>query len=163
MEACAYLTGRGFQRRARYQPNMFHLETPGGDPKHRDDATVVSSAPPPDVLEVWFAGCHSDVGAGAVEDKVTQLGNVSLEWMVKQVTLSQCGIKFDASASRTGRTDIGSQTSPQEQDDLAPIHDRLRTKPLWWILELMPMKFDWQNPDGTWKSEWGYALANTAL
>jgi len=150
---------------------MFHREEPEGAPKHRDDsenanlmdATAAPPEPLPDVLEVWFAGCHSDVGAGAVKDDVAQLGNVSLRWMVKQVERSGCGIKFAATASGTDGIDVGLQTLSQQQDVLAAIHDRLVTAPVWWILELMPMRFSWQKPDGTWKSQLGYALTNTIL
>ena len=57
--------------------------------------------------EVWFAGCHSDVGGGAVEDTVRySLGDISLRWMVKQVVLSQCGILFDTAALRRADIDI---------------------------------------------------------
>jgi len=172
MEACVIYLTWGFQRRARYQPNMFHREVPGGDPKHRDDSEHASHADPTpappeplaDVLEVWFVGCHSDVGGGAVEDKVLHsLANVSLGWMAKQVILSGCGIKFDAKALETAKIDVGPETLPQPEDVLAAIHDRLKTKPMWWILELMPMKFTWQEADGTWKSKWGYAFTNTTL
>ncbi|KAH9922868.1 uncharacterized protein BXZ73DRAFT_51265 [Epithele typhae] len=52
-----------------------------------------------DVLEVWFAGCHSDVGGGSVSsDTVHSLANIPLFWMVHQVVLAQCGIEFDSAA-----------------------------------------------------------------
>jgi len=162
------------------------------------------------VQEVWFVGCHSDVGGGAVEDTVIySLGDISLRWMVKQVILSQCGIRFDAEALRDADIDISTivlpgptqptaeqmrrgppeaeagavstassgssvedssgeymirrreerdletRTWPREQDVRAKIHDDLKTQPLWWILETKPMKFTWQEADGTWKSKWG--------
>ena len=129
--------------------------------------------------------------------------------MVKQVILSQCGIKYDAAALRradidvsttalVGPTqltveqvwrrkseaeagassqaspgssgedgsgeymlrkgkdgDVDTQAWPWEQDVLADIHDRLKSQPLWWLLELMPMKFTWQEDDGMWKSKLG--------
>jgi len=206
----------------RYLPNLFHHGTPGevvnGESGHPELVGLVNGTPPeslPAVQEVWFAGCHSDVGAGTVEDTVRySLGNVSLRWMVKQVILAKCGIKFDAAALRKAGIDIStivlagpaqqtveqlwrrresdvegatvsspsgeggseegmiqrgrgedveSQILPQEQDALADIHDELKAQPLWWILELMPMKFVWQEADGTWKSKLGYAFTNTTL
>jgi len=205
----------------RYLPNLFHHETPGevanrdpGDPELVGVVNATIPEPLPAVQEVWFAGCHSDVSAGTVEDTVRySLGNVSLRWMVKQVILSECGIRFDAAALRRagiddsaivhaglvqptveqlwrresnveGATvsspsgegdseedmirrgrgeDVESQILPQEQDTLADIHDQLKAQPLWWILELLPMKFAWQEADGTWKSKFGYALTNTTL
>ena len=197
----------------RYLPNLFHHGTPGevADPGLTDPEPVghvngTRSEPLPAVQEVWFAGCHSDVSAGMVEDTVRySLGNVSLRWMVKQVILSKCGVRFDAAALRRAGIDIStvvlagptqptveqlwrresdvegvtvsspsgeggseedmirrgrgedveSQTLFQEQDALADIHDQLKAQPLWWILELMPMKFTWQETDGTWKSRLG--------
>jgi len=85
-----------------------HHEIPGvngGTPNtSREPSTTLSmlsenAEPIPRVLEVWFAGCHSDVGGGAVEDTVRySLGDISLRWMVKQVILSKCGIKLDQAA-----------------------------------------------------------------
>ena len=68
-----------------------------------------------DVLEVWFAGCHSgqfkfhklvfvnllrvlpDIGGGNVQDDVkVSLAQITLHWMVEQVIQSQCGILFDS-------------------------------------------------------------------
>jgi len=275
----------GFQHRARFQPNLFHRETPEDAAKRKDEsqpvgpvnatttlpdpATVERNSRPrprfgftrwgiavqrlssqqryrirgtnseipsshealsperkvpsetsskvlrvpqplPAVQEVWFAGCHSDVGGGAVEDAVRySLGDISLRWMVKQVILSQCGIRFDAGALRRADIDVSNivfpdptqptveqiwrrkseaesgtvspalpgssgedgsgeymirkgkerdvelQTWPREEDVLADIHDELKSQPLWWLLELVPMKFTWQEADGTWKSKWG--------
>jgi len=281
----------GFQRRARFQPNMFHRETPEDAAKRKKDPKMTSlvnevtaphspepseatkprkrpglgtrwgiavqrlssqeqyrirgvgrrtpsnpkplgsdgkepstasstasrrSEPLPAMQEVWFAGCHSDVGGGAVEDAVRySLGDISLRWMVKQVILSQCGIRFDAVALRRADIDVSTiafadpaqrtveqlwrrkseaatissgpltpsaeghsgedmipirkekeaeaQVWPQEQDVLTDTHDQLKAQPMWWILELMPMKFTWQEADGTWKSKWGYAHTNTLL
>jgi hypothetical protein len=79
------------------------------------------------VQEAWFAGCHSDVGGGAVED-CPSLTVISLQWMVKQVVISKGGIEFDATALRT--TGIDAQTLPEE-DALADIHDELKIKPDW--------------------------------
>jgi len=204
----------------RYLPNLFHHETPGEVANGEVDSgpamsvNATSQEPFPAVQEVWFAGYHSDVGAGMVEDAVRySLGNVSLRWMVKQVVLSECGIKFDAEALREADIDVStivpagpsqqtmeqlwrrepdaeaatvsppsgeggseegmiqrgngrgveSQTLPHEQDVLADIHDQLKAQPLWWILELLPAKFRWQETDGTWRSKIGYALTNTTL
>ena len=277
----------GFQRRARFQPNLFHRETPEEASRRKSDpklaslvnAVAVPSStehgettgprrrpgfgtrwgiavqrlssqeqyrirgsgrrvpsdpkalspegkthsatsstasgklePLPAMEEVWFAGCHSDVGGGAVEDAVRySLGDISLRWMVKQVILSQCGIRFDATALRRADIDVSTivlggpaqqtveqiwrrkseidalaispvspstpsgeggsgedmiqkgkgkdvlaQVWPQEQDVLTDTHDELKAQPMWWFLELMPMKFTWQEPDGTWKTKWGY-------
>lgn len=160
------------------------------------------------MLEVWFAGCHSDVGGSAVPDTVRySLADISLRWMVKQVILSQCGIRFDPTAlrkadidvttivlagptqpaARNPEAEVGSslqvepaspggdgssepmlpkgkgrnveeQSWPREEDVLADIHDQMLVKPIWWLLEFLPMKFIWQDRNGVWKSRWGYVL-----
>ena len=292
MTVYASLTG-GFQRRARFQPNLFHHETPEDAAKRKNDPKIASvtnattaphspvpteptkprrrpgfgtrwgiavqrhsshgqhqihgvghttptgpktlspgrEAPStasstlsrgpehlPAVQEVWFAGCHSDVGGGAVKDAVRySLGDISLRWMVKQVILSQCGIRFEVAALRRADIevstivlagpaqqtvdqlwrrkseaeavtissgllapfgedgggedmirkgkgkDVEEQIWPQEEDVLTDTHDKLKSQPWWWFLELMPMKFTRQEVDGKWKSKWGYALMDTTL
>ena len=170
----------GFQHRARFQPNLYHHESlrnategegesqPAGpvnattalpDPEtvERNSRT---SQPFPAVQEVWFTGCHSDVGGGAVKDTVQySLGEISLRWMVKQVILSQCGIRFDAEALGSAGIDVSTivlpGATPREQNVRADIHDPLKSQPLWWLLEFKPMKFTWQEADGTWRSVWG--------
>lgn len=167
--------------------------------------TALESIPP--VLEVWFAGCHCDVGGGVVENTVPySLADISLRWMVKQVYLSQCGIIFDTGAlgkanivppvvvtvpiprnkeekleveagvalptlrvspSSSGedsdgeymvrREDVAEQTWIRKQDVLADIHDELKVKPAWWILEFMPMRLPRRKANGIWCFKWRYA------
>ncbi|KAI0322401.1 hypothetical protein OF83DRAFT_1094151 [Amylostereum chailletii] len=52
-----------------------------------------------DVKEVWFVGCHSDVGGGAVPDTDQYaLADIPLRWMVKEVMQAQCGVLFEDAA-----------------------------------------------------------------
>ena len=129
-----------------------------------------SSAEPPmavpssleSVLEVWFAGCHADVGGSAVEDTVQcSLADISLQWMVNQVHDAQCRIKFDDGALRAAGIEgltTTSSSSPEEgggehfvqqggnrwavaEEDIgARVHDELDNKPTWWLLEILPVK-----------------------
>ncbi|CCO35988.1 putative protein YEL023C [Rhizoctonia solani AG-1 IB] len=43
-------------------------------------------------------------------------------------------------------------TTEDEKDAVQPIHDRLSSNPLWWILELFSSKESYQRHDGTWRS-----------
>lgn len=54
---------------------------------------------PTDVLEVWFSGCHSDIGGSnyANLDQVT-LADITLRWMVREIVKAQVGILFDNQA-----------------------------------------------------------------
>ncbi|KAJ3574362.1 hypothetical protein NP233_g1816 [Leucocoprinus birnbaumii] len=49
-----------------------------------------------DVEEVWFSGCHCDVGGGAVKNEVrNNLARISLRWMVRECFKLNTGILFD--------------------------------------------------------------------
>ena len=53
------------------------------------------------VEEVWFSGCHSDVGGGSVPDTETHvLSSISLRWMLRECTKLQLGLLFDTEALR---------------------------------------------------------------
>lgn len=52
-----------------------------------------------DVLEVWFAGCHADVGGGAVNnDARHMLSRIPLRWMIRQCFECDTGILFSTAA-----------------------------------------------------------------
>ncbi|KAG2151424.1 hypothetical protein DEU56DRAFT_777810 [Suillus clintonianus] len=176
------------------------------------DVPDVEPIPPSDVLEVWFAGCHSDIGGGNVgnSDKVS-LAQITLRWMVEQVILSQCGIAFDEEALErvgmplssfpvpttppatedptgksppmTEKTGLSaapddavspvaevplsapsspptdppttpSLPNPQTCDALAPLFDELQLQKAWWLLEILPLPFAWQDAHGKWHKKW---------
>lgn len=49
-----------------------------------------------DVLEVWFMGCHADVGGGAVKNDCRHmLSRIPLRWMIRQCFECNTGILFD--------------------------------------------------------------------
>lgn len=57
------------------------------------ESRFLSSQPETDVLEVWFTGCHCDVGGGAVKNEVrNRLANIPLRWMIRQTFLCNTGI-----------------------------------------------------------------------
>ncbi|KJA19221.1 hypothetical protein HYPSUDRAFT_143965 [Hypholoma sublateritium FD-334 SS-4] len=48
-----------------------------------------------DVEEVWFSGCHCDVGGGAVKNEVrNNLARISLRWMIRECFKLKTGILF---------------------------------------------------------------------
>ncbi|KAG7095585.1 hypothetical protein E1B28_006316 [Marasmius oreades] len=52
---------------------------------------------PTDVEEVWFAGCHSDVGGGSVNNSTRHsLARISLRWMIRECFKANTGIMFDS-------------------------------------------------------------------
>ncbi|TDL22153.1 hypothetical protein BD410DRAFT_788855 [Rickenella mellea] len=184
-----------------------------------------------DVLEVWFAGCHSDIGGGATEDSTqSSLSDITLRWMVREIAASQCGISFDTlalqrnnipmqtfkfpslfrvpppcdspecsaihehpdSSHNTNTSDLPAEFEPcgepavpqvlgqagEERkgvpndimdgtkcrerartldltDSADPIHDELKLSPMWWMLEMIPLPYSWQDADGVWHKKWG--------
>ncbi|KAH9854309.1 hypothetical protein C2E23DRAFT_775632 [Lenzites betulinus] len=48
-----------------------------------------------DVKEVWFAGCHCDVGGGSVPDETRHsLARIPLRWMIRECFRTRTGIRF---------------------------------------------------------------------
>ncbi|KAG9048238.1 hypothetical protein FS837_000437 [Tulasnella sp. UAMH 9824] len=111
------------ERRARFQPNLWHREAEDEaaarrDPEHASlgrhfhpVAEVVDEVRSfkTDVQEVWFAGCHSDVGGGSVANTTPHsLSFVTLRWMIEQTIRTQTGILYNPGALRS----IGFATTP---------------------------------------------------
>ncbi|KIK69829.1 hypothetical protein GYMLUDRAFT_79892 [Collybiopsis luxurians FD-317 M1] len=135
-----------------------------------------------DVLEVWFAGCHSDIGGGAVPNTTKQsLANITLRWMIRHIMESQCGIQFDETAlmeleipgettpapppngvpssapnyvDSSSDSDSSSRKLLNTVDAVQPLHDALVETPAWWILEILPMKSRYQDANYIWHTSY---------
>ncbi|KAJ7755772.1 hypothetical protein B0H14DRAFT_413606 [Mycena olivaceomarginata] len=56
---------------------------------------------PTDIEEVWFAGCHCDVGGGSVSDDTKHnLARIPLRWMIRECFKTNSGIMFEAEGLR---------------------------------------------------------------
>lgn len=54
-----------------------------------------------DIEEVWFAGCHCDVGGGSVKDSTRYaLSRIPLRWMIRECFKAETGIMFDSERLR---------------------------------------------------------------
>lgn len=61
-----------------------------------------------DIKEVWFAGCHSDVGGGSVSNSEEHsLARIPLRWMIRECFLTNTGIMFDVARLREIGLDPG--------------------------------------------------------
>jgi len=188
--AIATLLGK---RNSKFRPFSKANVPPSTDFDNDSEALAIAC----DVKETWFAGCHSDVGGGAVDNNVAlSLSDIPLRWMIRQVVLSQVGIMFDPEAlvradidvaaisqfikaapvespsSLGGKTQtkldaftaaghkhaledpVQSSATERGQGSLQPTHDLLKN-PMWWILEMFPMQYSWQGPDGAWHRKLG--------
>lgn len=130
-----------------------------------------SSGKSPCVTEMWFAGCHSDVGGGnEVDGAPMSLSNIPLRWMLHEIQELDCGVLFDndgldrlkipidcvrripnpeldvnqrklagdrhlAQPSDVPHN-IPTWDEADERDIKAPLHDRLKMKPLYWLLQI---------------------------
>ncbi|PBK63035.1 hypothetical protein ARMSODRAFT_1088822 [Armillaria solidipes] len=54
-----------------------------------------------DVEEVWFAGCHCDIGGGSVKNSMRySLSRIPLRWMIRECFKAETGIMFDSERLR---------------------------------------------------------------
>ncbi|KAJ3852000.1 hypothetical protein EV368DRAFT_74289 [Lentinula lateritia] len=62
-----------------------------------------------DVQEVWFAGCHCDIGGGAVKnDTRNSLARITLRWMIRECFKVGTGIMFHEERVKQVGLDLGS-------------------------------------------------------
>jgi len=97
--------------RVRFRPSLWCEQTPEREedldldiPRHTPIESVDRDSwryePPKrdhtDSKEVWFAGCHADVGGGSHSKQRTySLSFISLRWMIKECFLTNAPILFD--------------------------------------------------------------------
>jgi len=100
--------------------------------------------PQQEVLEVWFAGVHSDVG-GSYKESESQLSQIALRWMLCEAELA--GLKVDTHR----REDILGGKPPYAAPDPTTRNQHESLHGLWWIAELWPKMVSERTPQGTWK------------
>ncbi|TFK66192.1 hypothetical protein BDN72DRAFT_871607 [Pluteus cervinus] len=105
------------ERRVRFNPKLWTRPTedelklgtqPGDMPKSRSRSKTMKDFEREytgdgnhftDVEEVWFSGCHCDVGGGAVKNEVrNNLARIPLRWMIRQCFKLNTGIMFHREA-----------------------------------------------------------------
>lgn len=95
----------------------------------------VAKTPAQDIKQVWFAGCHSDVGGGFSEDE-SALSKFSLLWMLAQAKAN--GFRTNtAMINHIVKGQIRKNARRYTPPDAAgPIHKSLAK--FWWLLEWAP-------------------------
>ncbi|KAJ7360956.1 hypothetical protein DFH08DRAFT_1074064 [Mycena albidolilacea] len=111
------------EHRARFQPNFWNRPTKEELQLGLQAGEMPKSRPPPHekkslrdlerqysdggqylthVEEVWFAGCHCDVGGGALKNAArNSLARIPLRWMIRQCFQLGTGILFHAEMMRS--------------------------------------------------------------
>jgi hypothetical protein len=76
-------------------------------------------------------------------------------WRKKE---SQTSESSAASGRKNGNHANGHGTAemwPIDQDVVTDSHDMLKLRKVWWMLELLPTKYAWQEASGKWDATWG--------
>ncbi|KAG9006512.1 hypothetical protein FRB94_014333 [Tulasnella sp. JGI-2019a] len=90
------------ERRSKFKPNPWHIPIPDQREAQQNSEGYLAiqdfeayEQRTTDVKEVWFAGCHTDVGGGSVlNDTEYILSNVTLTWMLNELIEANTGIIF---------------------------------------------------------------------
>jgi hypothetical protein len=87
-------TKLGEMPRSNHRHPHFHTSHHHDDEDHKvnpeENGPVVT-----DVREVWFAGCHCDVGGGSVKNGTrNSLARIPLRWMIRECFRCNTGIQF---------------------------------------------------------------------
>ncbi len=118
----------------------------------RENSFGAPHDPQQDILEVWFAGVHSDVG-GSYPESESQLSEIALRWMLDEAELA--GLKVDPYR----KADILGGKPPNVAPDPSTKNQHESLHGLWWIAELWPKVVHVQTPQGTWKKSIGANFA----
>lgn len=97
-----------------------------------------------DVLELWFAGVHSDVG-GSYPEPESQLSKIALRWMLCEAEIA--GLRVDQ--HRKG--DILGGKPPYVAPDPNTPHQHESLHGWWWIAEVWPKVIHVQASNGAWR------------
>lgn len=100
--------------------------------------------PRQDLMEVLFAGVHSDVGGSYREDQ-SQLSKIALRWMV--IEAENKGLRVDP----TRKADILGARKPYVAPDPLTQNRHESLHGGWWIGEFWPKVVSVQNDEGEWK------------
>jgi hypothetical protein len=94
--------------------------------------------------------------------------------MIEQIVGAECPIMFDQDAfarwnipvaiaqqgysspsnGQGGDGDGADGDQQDAQDVVQPIDDELKRNPMWWLLEIMPMSYTFQNAQDKWATRW---------
>ena len=101
---------------------------------------------PQDVVQVWFAGVHADIGGGYPESQ-SGLSKYPLLWMINQAKAA--GLKTSTAMINylvLGKERRDTNRKYQPPDPKAPPHHSLQG--LWWVPEFIPKRTKWREWSG---------------
>ncbi|KAH8987398.1 hypothetical protein EDB86DRAFT_2832355 [Lactarius hatsudake] len=160
------------EHRAKFRPNLYHrsvITKPETKVLRRNDKSKPVQGTVPggsdevfetDRKEVWFVGCHTDVGGSSTPNSVAHsLANIPLRWMMQEIIRADCGILFDFDAF--ARWDIpitiGRDLYPPR---LQPTDPRPAESGSCVVafLKVIPTSYTYQNMKDKWVTRWSFHL-----
>ncbi|RCS23067.1 DUF2235 domain-containing protein [Phyllobacterium salinisoli] len=117
---------------------MFRLRNWKDNQQYKPNRFSTSEPRKQDIRQVWFAGCHADIGGGYPEAE-SGLSKFPLAWMVEQAQTH--GLKIHRAMFShlvEGKPRTGSELTYAQPDPGAPLHDSATGA--WRILEWLPKK-----------------------
>ena len=114
---------------------MFRKEPWAAGQKFRPNPFASGEPPDQDSKQVWFAGCHSDIGGGFPEDQ-SAISKLPLLWMVEQARAH--GLRVRTAMVNhivKGLPRKGARTY-QKPDPQGPLHNSMGW--YWWLVEWVP-------------------------
>jgi uncharacterized protein (DUF2235 family) len=115
---------------------MFRLKKWDAPQTYKHNRFNDAHAEPQDILQVWFAGVHADIGGGYPE-KQSGLSKYPLLWMIDEAI--KCGLQVNQATVNQLAWGIQRKSSPFSYvvpDVRGDLHTSLRGA--WWILEYIP-------------------------
>jgi uncharacterized protein (DUF2235 family) len=123
------------ERRTFFQPNLWFRRPPHPGPR--------------DLRQVWFPGCHGDVGGGHPE-KQSGLSKITLDWIIKEAVAN--GLQVDSDKVDTVLGKKGGRYASPDPD--ACLHDSLTDA--WKPLEHLPVpRWDPETQQRSWRANHG--------
>ena len=74
---------------------------------------------------------------------------------MRETMVSGLGDIFDPSALSHAKADLDPEPMDStDSDALHPINDDLKRLPIWWMLEIMPMSYSYQDMKNVWHTSY---------
>jgi uncharacterized protein (DUF2235 family) len=134
---------------------MFRLKKWDDPQTYKHNRFNDAHAEPQDILQVWFAGVHADIGGGYPE-KESGLSKYPLLWMIDEAT--KCGLQVNQATVNQLAWGIQRKGSPYSYvvpDVRGDLHTSLRGA--WWILEYIPKSASYKEWPAR-KTHFGYYI-----
>jgi uncharacterized protein (DUF2235 family) len=116
---------------------MFRRESWAPGQMFKPNRFASGTTPAQDAKEVWFAGCHSDVGGGFLEEQ-SALAKIPLLWMIEQAKTSGLRVRtqmINHIVKGMPRKGARTYTKPSAA---GPLHNSMVW--YWWLIEWIPKR-----------------------